>query len=498
MLSLGISDGNYYYPEIIDDEIVIIDPTKDYRFQVARYNNGLIQIYLGDENGFPQEPTLEAIDTTYQTLGRVSWGNATQTAGEDFYIEYVTAKVPEQQKTTPEKPVEDNLIKQVIVASSNAYEIGKLSSGTAFFTDRPYTITSIPSFLEGASFIKTSNNDKNLTASSDFIKAYLKESAIAYVGYDPRASQLPAWLSSWTKTDLTIGTTDPGAPYYEVYTNPVTNYFFETYPIQLRIGANLASPAAGSQMNYIVGFVAVSASALLEAENATLSGAQVASNQSGYSGSGFVDYINASNDYIEWNVPIVATSPYRFNFRYANGSLANRNLLVSVDGLVIDTLLGTSNSTSWTAWRTELIKVIWLEAGDHTVRLTAMGNSGPNVDYLRISPSSETPSGAGMNNRTASASSENLLTKLNLSVYPNPVISNLNLIIPLEVIETGFSIQVVDVNGRNIYFEQYEKIQNNHQEMSLTIPSDQWKSGLYVLQINSAKETLSYKIIKGK
>ena len=39
-----------------------------------------------------------------------------------------------------------------------------------------------------------------------------------------------------------------------------------------------------------------------EAEDAVLSGAVVASNQGGYTGTGFADYLNASNDYVEWTV----------------------------------------------------------------------------------------------------------------------------------------------------------------------------------------------------
>ncbi len=496
VLSLGISNGNYYYPDVIDDKIVNIDPSKAYGLRVARYNSGLIQVYLGDENGFPEEPTLEAIDTTYQTLGRVSWGNATQTAGEDFFVEYISARVPDEQKTTPEKPIEDDLIKQVITTSSNSYEIGKLLSGETFFTDRTYTITTVPDFLEGASFIKTSNSDKNLTTASDFLKAYLKESALAYVGYDPRATQLPQWLSSWTKTDLTIGTTDPGSVYYEVYTKPVDSYIFETYPIQLRIGANLASPAVGSQMNYIVGFVAVPNNERLEAEEATLSGAQVASNHSGFSGSGFVDYVNASNDYIEWNVNIAATSPYELSFRYSNGGSSNRNLLVSVDGVATDTLLGTSTSANWTSWRSESIDVLWLEAGDHLVRLTAMGNSGPNVDYLRVAPSDETPTNSG--SRIASQTKSEELNPLNVTVYPNPIISNLNIEIPNDLGESKFSLRVVDLSGRIFYSEQYQKSANRNEEMVLSIPASQWKSGVYLLEITSGSKTHSYKLIKSK
>ena len=42
----------------------------------------------------------------------------------------------------------------------------------------------------------------------------------------------------------------------------------------------------------------------LEAEDAQLSGAVVATNASGYSGTGFVDYLNPTGDYVEWSADI--------------------------------------------------------------------------------------------------------------------------------------------------------------------------------------------------
>ncbi|MGB3780076.1 MAG: hypothetical protein WA960_17055, partial [Tunicatimonas sp.] len=310
-LRLGRIAGNYFYPVELDDQVLTLDPTKAYSFRIEKYDNGLIQVYLGDEDGFADVPVLEAIDTTHATLGRVSWGNATQTAGEDFFVEYIRAEVPAVQKTEPEKPAEDDLIKQVAVQSSNAYAISKLNEGETFFTDRPYTLTDVPEFLRGASFIKPPNDDKALTTGGDFMTVYLKETAVAYVAYDPRSTQLPAWLSDWTKTDLTIGTTDPGSPFYEVYSKRVPSAIFATYRNQLRIGANLAPPAVGSNMNYLVAFVAVPNFARYEAEEAILSGPRVATNQTGFSGTGFADYINKNNDYVEWTVDIAATAPYR-------------------------------------------------------------------------------------------------------------------------------------------------------------------------------------------
>jgi hypothetical protein len=55
-------------------------------------------------------------------------------------------------------------------------------------------------------------------------------------------------------------------------------------------------------------------SGTLEAEKAVLNGAVVAYNQSGYTGSGFVDYKNASGDFIEWTVNASTTNSFYYNF----------------------------------------------------------------------------------------------------------------------------------------------------------------------------------------
>ena len=493
ILSLGRVEGNYYYPEVLDDQVVAIEPTRSYKLKVAKYENGLIQVFLGDENGFPTVPTLEAIDTTYATLGKVSWGNATQTAGEDFFVEYIKATVPETQKTQPEKPAEDDLIKQFFVDSNNPYEVGKLAEGETFFTDRPYTLTNVPAFLQGASFVKTANDDKQRTDAQDFLKVYLKQQAVAYVAYDPRGTTLPAWLQSWTKTDEVIGTTDPGSAYYEVYTKPVRFTLFETYPYQISIGANLAPPAAGSNMNYLIAFLPVSASSTYEAENASLSGPKVATNNSGFSGSGFADYINKNNDYVEWTVDVAATTSYDLSFRYANGSNSNRNLRVSLDGQVIGTLIGYPTA-NWSTWRSENIALSSLSAGKHKIRLTAVGNSGPNVDYLRLSPSGQYNAGpstiaARTDTPTRSGFSDTEMSP-SVRVYPNPTTDQLDFVLGNE----PTSLRVTDLQGKVVYAKMLSASSDQKIQHHLDVSS--WKTGTYIYQVRTGQGVIMGKIVK--
>jgi uncharacterized protein YkwD len=126
---------------------------------------------------------------------------------------------------------------------------------------------------------------------------------------------------------------------------------------------------------------ALTATTTLEAETAVLSGAKVASNQAGYTGTGFVDYINATGDYIEWTVNAPAAGSFLLQFRYANGGTTNRPLKLQVNGAVVAASLSFSPTGGWTKWTLSSSSAN-LIAGANKIRLTTIGSNGPNVDHL--------------------------------------------------------------------------------------------------------------------
>lgn len=129
--------------------------------------------------------------------------------------------------------------------------------------------------------------------------------------------------------------------------------------------------------------------AVYQAEDATLSGPVVATDHTGYTGTGFADYQHNSGDYVQWNVQAPADGTYTLAFRYANGGTANRPLDVAVNG----TSVGSqpfAPTTSWDDWGYQAV-VVNLHAGTNTVRATATGASGGNVDYLGVSAGVVTP-----------------------------------------------------------------------------------------------------------
>ena len=120
-----------------------------------------------------------------------------------------------------------------------------------------------------------------------------------------------------------------------------------------------------------------------EAENAKLSQATVATNHTGFTGTGFVDYANVAGSFVEWTVTRTAAGSARITIRYANGTTANRPMSISVNGGAPVTV-NFPGTGSWNTWSTASVTVN-LKAGSNTIRATAtVAAGGPNVDWLEL------------------------------------------------------------------------------------------------------------------
>ena len=121
----------------------------------------------------------------------------------------------------------------------------------------------------------------------------------------------------------------------------------------------------------------------LEAEDASLTGAVIARNHTGYTGAGFVDYKNPAGDAVEWTLESEAAGTATLNVRYALGANAPRAMLLEVNGEIEDGSFNFTPTGGWTAWDTLSIQVPVREGGN-VIRLVAQGDSGPNVDSLTV------------------------------------------------------------------------------------------------------------------
>ncbi len=129
---------------------------------------------------------------------------------------------------------------------------------------------------------------------------------------------------------------------------------------------------------------------LYEAEDASISGAVINSQNQGFTGSGYADYINNAGDYVQWTVNVAQAGAYPMEIKYGLAS-GSRPLEIRVNGNVLVSSLPFPSTGSWTTWRYTAPFVANLVAGNNTVRATSIGSNGGNLDHLLITRPSNLP-----------------------------------------------------------------------------------------------------------
>src|SRR2546430_179248 len=133
---------------------------------------------------------------------------------------------------------------------------------------------------------------------------------------------------------------------------------------------------------------AATTTTVYQAESATLSQAVVATNHTGFTGTGFVDYSNVTGSYVEWSVTSAAAGSATLVLRYANGTTANRPMNISVNGAVAVSGVAFNGTGNWDTWADATVTAT-LTAGTNVIRATATAaTGGPNVDKLTVTSQS--------------------------------------------------------------------------------------------------------------
>jgi hypothetical protein len=145
------------------------------------------------------------------------------------------------------------------------------------------------------------------------------------------------------------------------------------------------SVAPGSSVDIEVSLGEDISSVIYEAEDAVLSGPTIVSDNPGYTGTGYINYKNATGDYVEWTVTAASGGGYDFIFRYGLGDVAGRSLEIKVNGVVVDPSLNFPDTGAFGNWDTVALLSVTLNAGANTVRATTIGFEGPNIDHLAVS-----------------------------------------------------------------------------------------------------------------
>lgn len=149
---------------------------------------------------------------------------------------------------------------------------------------------------------------------------------------------------------------------------------------------------AASPSNFRSSLAAPAATTRYEAESApAVCDGVVASNHSGYSGSGFCDTTNAVGSAVRFTVDSAAAGTATVSVRYANGGSENRQADIVVNGTTVQSGFPFEATGAWTTWATRTVTV-QLAAGVSTVRLAATTSGGlANIDFL----DAVTPDGGG-------------------------------------------------------------------------------------------------------
>lgn len=118
------------------------------------------------------------------------------------------------------------------------------SAGSRYYSDRPYTIESLPASLEGAPGIRTANADKDATA-IPWTAFTIDAAADVFVAYDPRATARPDWMSGFTDTGEAVGLSESEQGTARLYRKRFGAG-------RVALGGNLAPGASGALGNYFV------------------------------------------------------------------------------------------------------------------------------------------------------------------------------------------------------------------------------------------------------
>ncbi len=123
----------------------------------------------------------------------------------------------------------------------------------------------------------------------------------------------------------------------------------------------------------------------VEAEDADLIyRSNIDSNHAGFTGRGFINFLNESGSYIEWHLELPEEGDYRVEATFANGGTA-RTIDILVNGVTFIPGFSFPSTNTWPNWKTTGFD-LHFSAGMNTLRLvSANPDGGPNIDRICLS-----------------------------------------------------------------------------------------------------------------
>ena len=122
----------------------------------------------------------------------------------------------------------------------------------------------------------------------------------------------------------------------------------------------------------------------IEAEDGFYSGAFINYSHEGYEGSGYADYVNPSDDFLELAFNSETSGEHLVYFRYALGRGTRPLDIYFDDQLSVEKFEFVSKDSNWENWFYSDTTEISLDSGIHNMKIVATGASGPNIDKVFI------------------------------------------------------------------------------------------------------------------
>src|SRR5256885_7816991 len=93
--------------------------------------------------------------------------------------------------------------------------------------------------------------------------------------------------------------------------------------------------AVGGLLSTVAALPAAAAGVRYEAESATITQGVVEANHTGFTGTGFVNYDNATGSAVEFAITVSGAQTAALDFRFANGTTTNRPMDIFVNGTLV-------------------------------------------------------------------------------------------------------------------------------------------------------------------
>ncbi len=144
---------------------------------------------------------------------------------------------PDRSVCTPPSPAQTTEIRNPAVTNKKGYLVARLDEQSTSYIDRgSYVYTSIPSALQGQSYIITANGDKCPESPAAFsLRFDVTQPSTVFIAHDDRYTTKPSWMASFAKTAASITLTVPGGNFrYSLYRK-------DFLPGTIMLGSNIDS-----------------------------------------------------------------------------------------------------------------------------------------------------------------------------------------------------------------------------------------------------------------